>query len=567
MKGLMRRVLALSALTTAVALVVGACGGADPTATPAPAPTATPVPVATATPEPEVGKVPNFPDAKYGGTIIRSKPKEGPGWDGHRERTENSHDIVDLTYDQIVMVDPHDQTGGMVPQLADSWDITSDGLTYTFNIHPGVKFHNGNDLTASDFVYTYDKVVLNPPEGIPSNQKGLMASVDTVSAPDDSTVVIKLSEPNAAFLTIIGFGRMHVFDEQFVEAEGRERMQNWPPMGTGPYMGEEGGWTKGVSLEVVRNPNYFVEGRPFVDGQQFYFIPDKGTRIAAFLTGQINFGVRPNVTEAEELQSKLGDKVYLQKTSTFTWWDMVLDTENPPFSDIRVREAVAWGIDKKGMIEAIQQGLGVLGGTIAPMSGWAIPEEELLTFAGYSGTRAENIAKAKALLTEAGYPDGFEADVWTRQHPSYIDPSTVMQAMLADIGITGEIVLNDSAVYFAEQKNHDAWDMQSAGHRFNGSDPNFMLPEYWLPGGARNTDGWTSPEVTAWIADQNAELDPVKRQEIVHKIERATIAGYGTPVQFFRVAQFAWYSNIKNYHVHAAYKANQQFRDIYMTSE
>jgi peptide/nickel transport system substrate-binding protein len=569
MKRFTRRIFALSVLATVVALVVAACGGGDPTATSRPAPTvaaatATPVPAASAVPEAVVGAVPDFPDAKYGGTLIRAKSSEGPGWDGHVERTENTHDIVDLAYDQIVMVDPHDELSGMVPQLADSWEVGSDGLTYTFNIHPGVKFHNGNDLTASDFRFTYEDVVLNPPEGVRSIQKGLFASAESVSTPDDLTVVVHLSEPNAAFLTIIGFGRMHIFDEQFIAAEGRDRMQQWPPMGTGPFMGEAGSWEKGVSVEVFKNPNYFVEGRPFLDGQKFFFIPDKGTRVAAFLTGQLNFGVRPTVDEAKEMVSKMGADVFIQKKSTTTFTSMDLDTSNPPFNDVRVREAAAWAIDKQGMADAVLQGLAVFGGTIIPGSGWDLPAEELATFAGYSGTREENIAKSKALLAEAGFANGFEADVWSRQHPAYVDHSVAARAMLEDVGITGEIVFAEQAVFFANQRNHDTWDIQTGGHRYNGTDPNFQLPEYWLEGGPRNLAGWSSPEIGDLYNQQNRELDPAKRKLLVNEIERLALGSYASIIYYYSVGQYAWTSNIKNYFTHSAYKANQQFRDVWM---
>jgi peptide/nickel transport system substrate-binding protein len=357
---------------------------------------------------------------------------------------------------------------------------------------------------------------------------------------------------------------MHIFDEQFIAAEGRERMQQWPPMGTGPFMGEEGSWEKGVSIEVFKNPNYFVEGRPFLDGQKFFFIPDKGTRIAAFLTGQLNFGVRPNVAEAQELMSKMGDGVFIQKAISTTWWDLILDTLNPPFNDIRVREAVAWALDKDGMIEAVRQGLGAKGGTIAVQSGWELPTEELNTFAGYSGTREENIVKAKALLADAGFPNGLVADVWTRQHPSYVDPSTVARALLDEVGITGEIVFAEQAVYFANQKDHDVWDIMSAGHRYTGTDPNFMIPEYWLEGGSRNSAGYSSPEIASLNEQQKRELDPVKRKDLVNQIERLQLGSYAIAVAYYNIAQYAWASNVKNYFTHSAYNANQQFRDVWM---
>ena len=552
-----------------VGLVVAACGGDDPTATPRPTstprPTVTPAAVATATPAAMMSEVPDFPEAKYGGTILRFKPSEGPTWDGHRERTENTHDIVDTMFDQIIMVNPHKQ-GELVGQLATDWDVSNDGTVYTFNLNRGVEFHNGNAFNAADVKFTLEDVILNPPEGIIGVFAGVLAAIDTVTTPDDNTVIITLKERDASFLASIGSGRIHMFDKEFIEAEGRERMTEWPAIGTGPFLGKEGGHIPGVSVEVFKNPNYFVEGRPFLDGMKFFFIPDTGTQLAAFLTGQVTFDYRPNVTEREEIIDALGDKVVIQETPSLTWWGIVMNSRVEPYNDLRVRKAVAYAMDKRAVIEVVRQGLGVLGGIVPPGTGFELPMEELLTFAGYSPDREANIAKAKELLTEAGFPNGFDATFFVRNHPAYQDPAVVMQASLREVGIRVTLNVVEQAVFFADRREPTT-QMTPAGHRYVGTDPNFMFREFHLPndaGGARNDAGVSDQKTIDLFNAQNREVDPVKRKQIVNELERHVLGLYAEPIAYYSVVLYARYSNIKNFFVHTSYAANQQFRDVWI---
>ena len=193
--------LMLAAIVTSV--VAAACGGGDPTAAPTTAaptamtpatavpPTSTPRPTPTPTPipAPVFGGVPDLPNAVQGGTLIRTNSAEGPTWDPLKERTQDTQDPISPIFDQLLSTHPNNQSE-LVPQIADTWEISSDSKTYTFGHRDDITFHNGNQLTAEDARWTID-LMLNPPAGWAALNAGLIASIATVTAPDDTTLSLR----------------------------------------------------------------------------------------------------------------------------------------------------------------------------------------------------------------------------------------------------------------------------------------------------------------------------------------------------------------------------------------
>jgi peptide/nickel transport system substrate-binding protein len=309
-----------------------------------------------------------------------------------------------------------------------------------------------------------------------------------------------------------------------------------------------------------------VEGRPFLDGMQWFFIPDRGAQQAAFIAGQLSMLTVSNAANVAEIRSRLANDAFVQETADTVFWDLNLDfhSEDSPFTDIKVREAVSLALNRAEAIELIRQGLGVKGGIIIPGTGWEIPESELLAYPGYTETVDEGVARAKQLLTEAGYPDGFESTIWTRQHPGYVAPTIAMQEQLNRIGIRANILQAEQAVFFAEQRNLEVWDMQSGGHRYTGTDPNFMIREFYLTDATRNLNYFTDPDVDRLFSEQNLEADPGKRRELVNQIEHIVVSFYGNPVLYYNKANYAMYNYVKNQEFHSSYGSNQDFRDVWV---
>ncbi len=559
MARLRKRMFGSGAVVAVVVLVVAACGGGDPTATPRP--TATTQPVATEAPK----AAPDFPNARFGGTLKFATGGDPPSWDGLRESTGQTHDPLMPNYDQLVMFDPNN-LDEIVGQVAESWTVSDDGLRWIFTIRRGITFSNGNPLTAQDVAFTYD-LIQNPPEDIPSPWIGNLARVGDITTPDDYTLSLTLTSVDASLLASLAAGPLLIHDKEFVEAEGRERVAQWPPMGSGPFMGEPDGFNRGVSVELVRRGDYWVEGRPYMDSIKVFIVPDRGTTFANFLTGQLNFGLALNPSEASEARSTLGNRVTLQETSSDVWWSIAMNIRNAPFNDIRVREAVALGLDKHGYIEAVNQGLGVVAGYIPPGTGFDLSESELLKISGYSPDRAANIARAKELLADAGFPNGFETTFLVRNIGVYVDSNVFMQANMADIGITGDLELQDSAQFFDSLFNTDEprWSLAARAHRTPFPDPNGAYVAFHLCGGGRNLTGLCDNTLEELFAAQNlVATDPAKRKQLVQEMESYALGLYHEPVAAYNQAIYAKYSFVTNHTFPVFYKTNRQFRDMWL---
>ena len=562
------RLLSLFGPAIALAVLVAACGGGDPTATPVPTPTSAPAstatPIPTATPDPTSGDV---VDAKYGGTLIKTVSGDPATWDGHRERSLNTHGTTMPVYDTLVRRNPFDHNV-IVSSLAESWDVSSDGLTWTFNIRSGVRFHNGDPLTAEDIRYTYDVVVQNPPEDVASVYKGQLGAAATITAPDDTTLVITLDGLDAAFLVQIGHGRLAVYSKKLVEAEGRERTTEWPPVGAGPFKALEDGWNRDISTEIVRNEDYWEPTRPFLDSLKEFVIPDRGTAFAAFLSGQVNFGPALTVAQEQDARSRLGDRLTIQETVTVGPRILAFNTTMEPFNDIRLRRAVTLALDKRETQEFLAPGRGLPGGGfLVPGTEFALSDQQLLAFDGYSPDKQANLAKARELMAQAGYGDGgLTISLLTRNSTSYIDMSTVLLGALEEIGIEAEINLLESGRYF-ENRSADSSALQVVlvQHSLAGLDPNEVYRDFFLPGGVRTYHGLVNdPTLLAMFEAQKGVLDAAKRLPLVQDMEKHALGLYAASMIGRSKAANAMYSFIKNYQFASeSTHFNRQYRDVW----
>jgi len=564
MTRLRSKLLASLTIFGIVALIVSACGGGDPTATSAPTATLAPKPLAPApTPTPEPSAAPNFPEAKRGGTLRTAVGGNAPSWDLLRENTGFAYDPAQPAYDSLVINNPSNLSE-IVGQVAESWTLGSDGLTWTFAIRKGITFVNGNTMTAQDVKWTYD-AILNPPEGVKSPWSANLASIGSITTPDDYTLVIQQSETDASLLAAFAAGIV-IYDKEFVEAEGRDRMTKWPPMGSGPFTSEAGDLSVDVSVELSRRSDYWIEGRPYLDGIEVFVIPDRGTSFANFLTGSLNFGLSLRPDEADEARSTRGDGVTLVETAIDVWWSIAMNLSQPPFDDIRVREAVALAIDKRGYITAVSSGLGTISGFIAPNTGFDLPLDQLMRISGYSEDREANLVKARQLLADAGFANGIETTLLVRNIGVYVDSNVFMQAQLADIGINANLDLQDSAQYFGLiNAENPTWTITARAHRTPLNDPNGSYAAYHLCGGGLNLTGLCDDEVQRLFAAQNAvATDPAARRQAAWDLENYTLRIFHEPVMQYNQAIYAKHSSIKNHTFPVFYKSNRQFRDVWI---
>src|SRR5947207_10909446 len=317
-----------------------------------------------------------------GGELIFLVPSEPPSYDGHREGTFGVVHPLAPHYNTLLRIDPTDRTGTRpVPDLAESWTISPDGLTYTLRLRQGVRFHDGSVLTSRDVKASYDKIIA-PPAGVISMRKGAYHAVEAVEAPDPQTVRFRLKWPEASFLVTLASPYSWIFKADILAKDVRWYEKN--VMGTGPFTFVE--HVKGSHWVGKRNPNYWDKGKPYLDGFRALFISSSPAQVAAIRGERAHIQFRSfSPSERDSLVGALGSRITVQESP----WDcammVAMNHERKPWDDKRVRRALTLALDRYEGAKNLSRIAVVkdVAGIQVPGTPWATPPQELEKLAGY----------------------------------------------------------------------------------------------------------------------------------------------------------------------------------------
>src|SRR5262245_14993736 len=303
-----------------------------------------------------------------------------------------------VVFDQLKRTESVD---ALVGELAEKWAWQDNYRNLVFFLRKDVKWHDGKPFSSKDVKYTFDILREAPdaPAKLRINPRNdWYANVEAVEAADPYTVVFRLKRPQPSLLLMLASGYSPVIAAHVPIPTYRTGC-----VGTGPFKLKE--WRKGELVEYVKNPNYFVKDRPYLDALKYVVIKEPGTRIAALQTGQVDVGFPNEVskTSAEQLKTAV-PKLVITPYSTNVNDNIIMNMKKPPFDNLKVRLAVSHGIDRRGLIQAVHQGGAVVGAAMAPKpyGVWGLLEGDLNALPGY-GKAADEKAKARKLLAEAGY--------------------------------------------------------------------------------------------------------------------------------------------------------------------
>ncbi|MDV7103633.1 ABC transporter substrate-binding protein [Vibrio sp. TH_r3] len=334
--------------------------------------------------------------------------------------------------------------GDIEPELADSWVISEDGLTYTFDLQDNVKFQNGIEFSAKTAKYTLDRLLsadsINP-------QKSLYKTITKVTAPDSDTLVVELSTPSSDLLYWLGFPAA-VMVEPSSEASNSTN-----PIGTGPFRFAE--WKRGNQVTLVKNTDYWGDAAK-LDKVTFRFIGDPQAQAAALNSGGID--AMPEFS-APELVSQFKNNSAFETVIGTTSMEVIAGMNNSkkPFNDIRVRQALMLATDRQAIIDATSEGLG------KPLGSHYSPSD-----AGYqdlTNVYSYDPVKAKQLLSEAGYPNGFSFTMKVPTRPYTERAAEIMQAYFSMVGVTMNIESSEFPAKWVQDVFKDTnYDMTIIGH-------------------------------------------------------------------------------------------------------
>ena len=383
---------------------------------------------------------------RSGGELVFAVGELPPSYDGHRETTFATVHPVAPHYSTLLRFDPQNYPK-IVGDVAESWNVSKDGLTYTFKIRKGIKFHDGSDVTSKDVKASYDKIIF-PPEGVASARKASYAVVDKIETPDISTVTFYLKHPSASFLANLASPWNFIYKADILAKDPRWYEKNI--MGSGPFIFVE--YVAGSHWVAKKNPSYFMKGRPYLDGYKAIFIRDTAPRVAAVRSGQalIEFrGFSP--ASRDDIVRTLGNKVVVQESPWNCGQTVTINSEKKPFDDPRVRRALTLAIDRQEASKALSSIslMKYVGGLFRPGSEFAIPEAELSKLAGFGKSIEAARKEARRLLKEAGVPEGYS---FTLKNRNVKEPYEVTGVFVIDqwrqIGLNVTHIPQEGGPYF-----------------------------------------------------------------------------------------------------------------------
>ncbi|TXK83615.1 ABC transporter substrate-binding protein [Paenibacillus sp. N3.4] len=430
--------------------------------------------------------------------LIVAAEQEPVGLDPNKVPAASSKRIYSLIYDSLTTMDG-DFT--VKPGLADKWGFSPDGKVLTMNLHPGVKFHNGREMTSDDVKYTYERI-LNPSTGALS--KSSFSSIASIETPDKNTVVFKFKTPDTAFLANASSVFASIVPKEVTDL-------NKEAVGTGPFMLEK--MENGQYVLLKKNPNYFNSAQPKVDSIKFQLMKDESERLAALRSGSVDISMVSNES-AKLLESAKSVKVINYLSGEYGYFGM--NVKKKPFDDPRVRQAISYAMDRNEIANTVYKAQGVPSGPISPaLKAYALPVSE---FPAYT----KNIDKAKQLLKEAGYENGFETAIDTEaMYQDLVDLSQVIQQQLQQIGIKVTINKMEEAAYIAKWKSKDMVTM--VGRNSSGTNPDRALRFFFATDGSANVWNYSNKEYDALVQKALETTDDKQRKEIYNQAQKMVV--------------------------------------------
>lgn len=445
-----------------------------------------------------------------------------------------SFKVTQNVFETLVNFGEQDTT--INPGLAKEWTVSDDGLTYTFMLEEGVKFHDGTDFNAEAVVANFDRWSSGTADkyyyyksmfGGFGDEEGHV--IESVTADDEFTVTFKLKRPQAPFLKNIAMSPFGMGSPTAFEAAGDAFGDE--PVGTGPFKFVE--WKRNDSITIEKFEDYWQEGFPKLDRVVFRAIPDNSARLNALLTGEIDLADGVNPSDGASIEGDAALQLFERPSMNVGY--LGLTNTRPPFDNVLVRQAMNHAIDKQAIVDAFFEGRAEV--AVNPMPPSISGYNDQIEGYDYDPERA------KELLAEAGLPDGFEMELWAMPVPRPYMPdgmkvAEVMQKNLADVGITAEIVSFEWATYLEKARNGEADAFMLGWTGDNGDADNFLY--VLLDGdniGSNNYTYYDNEELHELLIAAQSEVDENTRnelymqaQEIIHEDAPWVPLAHSTPL-------------------------------------
>src|SRR3954468_17798242 len=491
---------------------------------------------------------PAFAQQPKSGGILRMYHRENPpSMSIHEEATYSVNVSSMPIFNNLVIYDQHkaqNSIESIVPELATSWEWGDGGKKLAFKLREGVKWHDGKPFTSADVKCTFEMLQGKSQNRFRKNpRKDWYFNLDSVTTEGDSQVTFHLKRPQPAILAMLASGYSPIYACHVSAAAQRTN-----PIGTGPFKFVE--LKQNESIKLVKNPDYFKKGMPYLDGIEYTILPNRSTAILGFVAGKfdITFPTEVSIPLLKDVKQQAPNAVcVLEQTNVAT--NLIINRESAPFDNADVRRAVALALDRKSFVDILFAGNSDIGGALLPPPGgvWGLPAEELKTVVGYDPDVKKNRDEARKLMEKAGFGPNkrLALKVSTRNLAVYRDPAVILIDQLKDIYIDGDLDVVESGIWFAKVARKE----YQIGLNLTGAgidDPDQTFYENFGCGSERNYTNYCNKDLQAQFDEQSQEIDPAKRKKLAWEIDKKLQADVARPILYHSDQGTCWAPYVKN---------------------
>ncbi len=456
---------------------------------------------------------------RAGGTMVIATGNDPGQFNPGVTTAGGTHMVTGNIYNGLLLLD---EAFNPQPDLAESWTVSPDGTTYTFNLARGVTWHDGQPFSSADVKFTFEEVLLKYHARTKAGLEKVLAGVD---APDPATVVMRFNQPYGPLLQRLDVVEAAILPRHIYQgADIQNHPANQSPVGTGPFRFAE--YSRGESVRLVRNPTYFKSGLPYLDELVFRIIPQTNTAILAFEQGEVDYlsvGASPDLARLERLPGVMVAYTSAGSGGSNCQETLVFNTRKPPFDQVGVRQAFAYAINRQQLLDQVRFGYGrVAFSAISSALSWAHnPNVSRYAF---------DPARANELLDQAGYPrsgGGSRFSVTFPHATSFARHAEVIRLNLSDVGV--EAVLQPLEVNAANETVYVRWDYDfGIGSYCNGPDPEIGVTRFYTTSNIQpipfaNASAYSNPRIDALFTQAAGTVDRAQRAALYAEIQEVLV--------------------------------------------
>ena len=503
---------------------------------------------------------------KMGGTLHIGHRDNPPSASIHEEATISTVMPFMSLYNNLVVFDPaekQDSGDHIVPDLATSWAWSSDGKDLTFKLREGVKWHDGQPFTSADVKCTWDMLKGDQNSKLRRNPRKIWYfNLHEITTNGPNEVTFHLDRPQPSLLTMLAGGHSPVYPCHVPPDQMRTH-----PIGTGPFKLDR--FRQNESIKLVRNPDYWKKGRPYLDAIEFSIIPSRATSTLAFTSKKLDMTFTGEITKPVMDDIKKQDpQAICEMAPTFTFSNLLVNRDKPPFDKAEIRTAMAYSIDRKAFVDILSQGTSKVGGIMLPPpeGRWGLPNDILTTIPGYGPDVEKNRAEGRKIMESLGYSDEkpLKIKVTTRNIPTYRDPAVILIDHLKQVHIQAELEPIETSVWYSRLTRRDfnvALNVQGVGI----DDPDVVFYETFACKSDRNYTNYCNPELEKEFDQQSQMTDYEARRKVVWDIDKKLQLDGARPIIVHDWAATCWQPQVKgvNPAVNSIYN-HWRFEDVWL---